>query len=431
MISVPKKKRWQGLIPLLLLLLAGGCEAALSFGSEVGRRTSPKISFAKDERVVTVKYGEQNLTIPRPVTIPWAYQPVGKVYWVATNGNDRGNGSQDRPLRTIANAIGRMQAGDIVYVRAGIYYEALNISRSGKPGKPIIISCAPEDLGNVKITPTREYVKEHSGGAVITVQGAHHVWINGLVIEGPRGRPEAPTSETYGANGITWSDAAGRGCRATNNVVYGHVHCGLKEMGHGGVGILMEGNVIFGNGTNGRDHGIYAPANDITARGNVIFDNVGYGIHSYSLPHNQKIYRNVIFRNKEGGIILAGNDNEVLHNTVAQNGRGIFYFRGGCKNNTVENNIFAFNRVDCDYDNGGGAPGYGDPMKNLDDYNCYFPGKPFGSIAPGKHEILADPRLAAPATGDFRLRSTSPCKGAAAAVEAFGKKISANFGAFD
>ena len=55
---------------------------------------------------------------------------------------------------------------------------------------------------------------------------------DGLVIEGPLGCPEAPKMETYGANGITWAGKAGEGCRATNNVVYGNVHCGLKEMGH-------------------------------------------------------------------------------------------------------------------------------------------------------------------------------------------------------
>jgi hypothetical protein len=39
---------------------------------------------------------------------------------------------------------------------------------------------------------------------------------------------------------ITWAGGAGIGCRATNNVVYGNVHCGLKEMGHGGTDIRME-----------------------------------------------------------------------------------------------------------------------------------------------------------------------------------------------
>lgn len=155
------------------------------------------------------------------------------------------------------------------------------------------------------------------------------------MIEGPRGREEVPKSETYGANGITWAGKAGLGCRATNNVVYGNVHCGLKERGHGGTRILLEGNIIFGNGTRSTDHGIYCPADELT-----------------------------------------------------------------------------INRIDCGYDNGGG--GYGDPARNRDDYNCYFPGKPDPRIPPGAHEVLSDPLFVDTARGDFRLKPASGCRGIAA-----------------
>src|SRR5262249_24941345 len=149
-------------------------------------------------------------------------------------------------------------------------------------------------------------------GAVVTIKGAHHVWVNGFVIVGPKGLPHAPKKETYGANGITWLGKAGQGCRATNNVVCRNVHCGIKEMNHGGTQFQIEANIIFDNGTESRDHGIYVPADDALINGYIIFNNVGYGIHAYEKPKKLTISRNVCFGNTAGGIIIAGSDCKVV-----------------------------------------------------------------------------------------------------------------------
>ena len=285
---------------------------------------------------------------------------------MAPHGNDANDGSTERPFCTIRRAVEASTPGDVIYVRAGTYVETIVINKSSQEGKPIILSCAPGALGEVKVTPSIEYVNRNPSGAVIGVHSAQHVWINGLVIEGPMGRPEAPVAETYGANGITFAGKAGLGCRVTNCVIYWNVHCGIKEMGHGGTGILMEGNVIFDNGTQSTDHGIYCPADGLTIDGNIIFNNAGYGIHSYSGPKHQVITRNICMSNKAAGIILGGGQNKVFHNVCAFNDMGIMYLRGGCSENSVKNNIFAFNRADCGYDNGGGKSG--DPARNLDDF---------------------------------------------------------------
>ncbi len=385
------------------------------------------IRFSDDERTVTLRRGEETLSLARPVMVPWKYEAAGQLYWVSPNGADTGFGSEEKPFRTIQKALSRTVAGDIVYIRAGEYVENVFLTHSGEEGNPIILSCAPGDLGKVKITPSKEYVQNNPSGAVITVSGAHDVWINGLVIEGPKGRTEAPKTETYGANGITW-DKTGPGCRATNNVVYGNVHCGLKQMNYTDVGIIARGNIIFDNGTESRDHGIYLNTNEAEADGNIIFDNAGYAIHSYPEPKRQVIVRNVCFNNKQGGIILGGSDNKVHHNVCAGNDRGIFYFRMGCSRNEVRNNIFAFNRTDCAYDNGGGK--LGDPSANTDDYNCYFPGKPDARIKPGSHELLADPQFLAAKKGDFRLAPSSPCRGKGARLPSITATQKPDIGAF-
>jgi hypothetical protein len=132
--------------------------------------------------------------------------------------------------------------------------------------------------------------------------------------------------------------------------------------------------------------------------------------------------------NKAAGIILAGSDNKVYHNVCAYNSLGIMYFRGGCTGNIVKNNIFAFNRTDCGYDNGGGK--YGDPARNVDDFNCYFPGKPQQRIQPGQQEILAEPLFVNAKEGDFRLQANSPCLGKGVDVGLSFKNKTTNVGAF-
>jgi hypothetical protein len=389
---------------------------------------SPTIAFSRDERTVSVHYSKGEWVFHRPVVSLWDFKASGKVFWVATNGDDANDGSTERPFRTIGQAVEAGTPGDVIYVRAGTYLESIVINKSGQEGKPIILSCAPGGLGEAKITPPKEYVQENPSGAVIRVHSARYVWINGLVIEGPMGRPEAPATEMYGANGITFSGKAGLGCRVTNCVVYWNVHCGIKEMGHGGTGILIEGNVIFDNGTRSTDHGIYCPADELTMNGNIIFNNAGYGIHSYSGPKHQVITRNICTGNKAAGIILAGSQNRVFHNVCVFNGLGVMYFRGGCTENSVKNNIFAFNQVDCGYDNGGGK--YGDPARNVDDFNCYSPGKPSKRIVPGKNEVLADPLFVDSTKGDFRLKDGSPCSEKGADVGMPFKGKAPDLGAF-
>jgi len=373
---------------------------------------APIISFSADQSTVSVSYNSYNYTIPRPVVVPWSYTASGATYWVATTGKDTNPGTSASPFLTINKAVSVAAPGDIVYIKSGTYVENLVLTTSGTAAKPIIISCAPGALGTVTITPSAAFVTNNPDGSVIDVNAADYIWINGLNIEGPMGRPEAPLAEDFSADGITWENAAGLGDRATNNVVYANVHCGMKEMHHGGTNIDVEGNVIFANGADSLSHGIYMPADNSTMNANVIFNNASFGIHSYPSPQNQIITNNVLWGNPSGGIILGGASNQVYHNTVAYSGTGsvgIFYFRGGCTNNIVEDNIAVFNDTDAGWDNGSGQPGYGSPANNTDDYNDYLIVDPH--VTKGTHELTADPVFVNPAIGDFRLQPGSPCLG--------------------
>jgi parallel beta-helix repeat protein len=61
----------------------------------------------------------------------------GATYWVATNGSDGNAGTSAAPFATIQAALNAAQPGDMVRVRAGIYYQTFDTSRSGTAAAPI------------------------------------------------------------------------------------------------------------------------------------------------------------------------------------------------------------------------------------------------------------------------------------------------------
>lgn len=69
----------------------------------------------------------------------------GKIYHVATTGNDASSGSSEKPYQTIQKAAGIMQAGDTCYIHAGTYYEAVRPANSGMEGKPIVFTSYRND----------------------------------------------------------------------------------------------------------------------------------------------------------------------------------------------------------------------------------------------------------------------------------------------
>ena len=74
------------------------------------------------------------------------------VYYVSPNGDDLDEGSINSPLKTIQKAADIMVAGDVCYIRAGIYRETVKPKNSGAPGSPITF--LPYNNENVTITGT-------------------------------------------------------------------------------------------------------------------------------------------------------------------------------------------------------------------------------------------------------------------------------------
>lgn len=65
-------------------------------------------------------------------------------FFVAANGNDANDGrSVDRPFRTLQRAANAVRAGDVVWVRGGVYSNDVSFQQSGTVDRPIVFESYP------------------------------------------------------------------------------------------------------------------------------------------------------------------------------------------------------------------------------------------------------------------------------------------------
>ena len=68
----------------------------------------------------------------------------GNAYYVAPSGSDQGSGSVSQPWKTIRYGIGKLKAGDTLFLRGGTYFENdIPVDVSGTAAAPITIRGYP------------------------------------------------------------------------------------------------------------------------------------------------------------------------------------------------------------------------------------------------------------------------------------------------
>ncbi|MEK6233175.1 MAG: hypothetical protein N2C14_00530, partial [Planctomycetales bacterium] len=61
-------------------------------------------------------------------------------------GDDANDGSLEKPWKTIQHGERRLEPGDTLYLRQGVYYEKVYLTQSGTAESPITISAYPGEL---------------------------------------------------------------------------------------------------------------------------------------------------------------------------------------------------------------------------------------------------------------------------------------------
>lgn len=237
---------------------------------------------------------------------------------VAPSGAATGNGGTDRPwdlATALAGAAGRLDPGDTVWIHGGRYPGSFQTALAGLPDRPIVFRAWPGERATIDGT--------------LKADGSYLVFW-GFEIE----QREPTILDTYGLQART------RGGRFINLVIHDAGTMGVSFWSPAEDAELY-GCIIYNNGTHENlDHGVYVH-NERGAKvlaDNVLFNNLGYGIHVFAgrnnLPQDSiRLEGNIVFNNgtiarrypARGNVIVGGDvpmsDMEVLDNLLYYSGR--------------------------------------------------------------------------------------------------------------
>jgi len=345
---------------------------------------------------------------------------TGNTYYVATTGSDSSSGSLSSPFRTIAKGISTLRGGDTLYIRGGIYAEALAWPTGGTQAAPMTISRYQSEV--VTIRPPS------GNGLIKNGQTSTAAWItfDGLVVDGVN-------AGTGFVNGL------GICCHETGPSHITFQNGEIKNFYGNGVEIFAEFITIRNtkihdnalNGDYGPPHGLYIACHDgCLFERNEVYNHGFFGFHVYdsgqSNVSNNIIRYNSVHHNglkgstpispggahNAGILVSSGSNNQVYNNIVYSNGTGANSLYGGgirvaygCNNCTVYNNTVYGN-------NGVGIQVYSDSTgvvvrNNITTNNVYTAIDNQGSGTIMSNNMTTDPKFIDQSSSNFRLQSGS------------------------
>lgn len=254
---------------------------------------SRQIAVADNQSPGHLKTSGQSSTPDKPYQtyLPLVNARLGNLYYVSPSGNDHNPGTFSQPFQTLDKAASKVEPGDMVYLRGGIYYEAVRFTTSGTSVHPIKILA----YGNEK--PIID------GGGTIPGAGSGLLSISGDYVY---------------ASGIEVRNSAYDGIQVLGNydiVSYMFVHhCQKKGIfissGHAS---LVENNLVWWNSTANEYGGGTSYSSGITAgrngvsyaiiRRNTVWENWGQGINTYEADHTV-IEDNIVHDSFSGNIYI-------------------------------------------------------------------------------------------------------------------------------
>lgn len=350
--------------------------------------------------------------------------PGGRTYYVAPGGNDATAGtSPSHPWRTLGRAeAAPLTAGDHLLLRRGASWRgSLRITRSGVPGRPIVVSSYGR--GRAPLI---------GGGRCVVVDGSY-VTVSGLTLDGCTRAGVTVNGDAVRVerNVIAHNiagvevDETSSGARIVSNRIVDNNRMAVVTPGggddNGAFGVLLHGdgavvarNTISGSDAFSYDYGrdgsaveIYGARNS-TIRGNVAINDLAFTELGNPRSAGTTYVSNVVRSSLPTSVFLItrgpGNrygpilGTRALNNTVRLTGGASEGFVCQSCSGAVlvlRNNIIqAVKKV-----------GYADGAPD-EDYDLFFGG--IRQFPIGPHSRVANPRFVAPLRGDLRLRRGSP-----------------------
>src|SRR5262245_14687582 len=83
---------------------------------------------------------------PLPVASKRSLEKGTTFFVDAAKGDDKNDGAEATPWRTIQHGVNRLKPGETLYLRGGVYYEKVRLTRSGAAEAPIVIASYPGEL---------------------------------------------------------------------------------------------------------------------------------------------------------------------------------------------------------------------------------------------------------------------------------------------
>ncbi len=280
----------------------------------------------------------------------------GNSFYVAPDGVKENDGSLAKPLdlATALSGAGPARPCDTVWVRGGTYRGAFDSTLRGKEGAPIIVRQMVGERATIDSAPEK--------AAALSV-GGEHVWFWGLEVT--NSHPQRSSKEA-----ANWpedlSRASGVLARGTHlkfiNMVVHDMTRGFEIAD--AIDVEVYGSLIYYNGWDGpqneaNGHGIDTRNRTGQRRliDNIIFDQFGYGISSYSATPvvGMMIVGNILFNNGslskhsyERDILVggAGARAPVLKSNMTFGGAQTHIGYGaGCTDADIEDNYLASSSV--------------------------------------------------------------------------------------
>jgi parallel beta-helix repeat protein len=322
-------------------------------------------------------------------------------FYVATTGSDSNSGGISQPFGTIGKGISVLAGGDTLYIRAGIYNEAINSGQQTIPtgtswSSAVTIASYPGEKATLNaVTLYHSYVK--------------YIIFDGLILANS-GALDQPFYLSNGANHVR-----AKNCEMRNGNFCGVV---ISKGSTGGTNYneIINCN-IHHNGVRAKyDHGIYILTDNNLVEGSEIHHNAAFGVHVYgdgspannNIVRNNKVYSNGVLAGTSFGILLASGSNNVAYNNlVYDNGAGITTDLSSTNAKIYNNTVYSNTREGyAGIVVGSGATGA--VVKNNIVYQNAGAITNQGSGTVSSNNLTANPIFLNPTAGDFHLQSGSP-----------------------